>query len=37
MTALADFSAEIGRASTPRNVAASIATVAAERPRPAII
>jgi hypothetical protein len=34
---LADFSEEIGSGSTPRNGAASIATEAAARPRPATI
>ena len=36
-TALATRSAEIGSGSTPRNGAGSIATEAAERPRPATI
>src|SRR5207237_7238049 len=36
-TGEADFSADNGRGSTPRNGAGSIATVAAERPRPATI
>ena len=36
-TGNADFSAEIGSGSTPRNGAGSTATDAAERPRPAMI
>ena len=36
-TGEADLSAEIGSGSTPRNGAGSIATEAAERPRPATI
>ena len=36
-TGKADFSAEIGSGRTPRNGAGSIATEAAESPRPAMI
>jgi len=36
-TGLADFSAETGSGSTPRNGAGSIATLAADNPRPATI
>jgi hypothetical protein len=36
-TGQADLSAEIGSGSTPRNGPGSIATVAADKPRPAII
>ena len=36
-TGMADLSADIGSGSTPRNGPGSIATVAADKPRPAMI